>query len=224
MEQLEHSENQILELGNKIVKELDLSKSVDTLGKWMAQYTAELIHKIEICENEENKEALQKECSELILKLWKNKKFLPIDQPLSNLKPLIKILEGLNSKRFHFTSFFPKEDDLENIEWYDLAMTIKNNTIDILQIIVVANSANEILEQRKKNEENQLPLSKDEANIISLLEHNLKNTNNIFRHDEQEMEYEKLKGDEAKKIVFDKLDALLDEQKKSLAQLRMKLS
>lgn len=223
MEQLEHLENQILELGNKIVKELDLSKSVDTLGKWMAQYTAELIHKIEICENEENKEALQKECSELILKLWKNKKFLPIDQPLSNLKPLIKILEGLNSKRFHFTSFSPKEDDKKNIEWYDLAMTIKNNTIDILQIIVLANSANEILEHRKKNDQNQLLLSKVESNIISLLESNLENSKTIFGND-QEIEYEKLKGDEAKKIVLDKLDALLDEQKKSLAQLRMKLS
>lgn len=224
MEQLEHSENQILELGNKIVKELDLSKSVDTLGKWMAQYTAELIHKIEICENEENKEALQKECSELILKLWKNKKILPIDQPLSNLKPLIKILEGLNSKRFHFTSFFPKEDDKENIEWYDLAMTIKNNTIDIFQIIVLANSVNEILEHRRENEENQLPLSNDEANILSLLEHNLKNTYKIFRSENEEIEYEKLKSDEAKKIVFDKLDALLDEQKKSLAQLRIQYS
>lgn len=224
MEQLEHSENQILELGNKIVKELHLSKRVDTLGKWMAQYTAELIHKIEICENEENKEGLQKECSELILKLWKNKRNLPIDQPLSNLKPLIKILEGLNSKKFHFTSFFPKEDDQENIEWYDLAMTIKNNTIDILQIIVLANSANEIMEHRKKNDQNQLLLSKVELNIISLLENNLENANTIFGNDNQEIEYEKLESDEAKNIVFDKLDALLDEQKKSLAQLKVKHS
>lgn len=224
MEQLEHSENQILELGNKIVNQLHLNDGVDTLGKWMAQYIAELIHKIETCEKEEDKEALQKECSKLILKLWKNKKFLPIDQPLSNLKPLIKILEGLNSKNFHFSSFFPKEDDRENIEWYDLTMTIKNNTIDIFQIIVLANSANEILKERKKNEENQLPLSEHEANILSLLEHNLKNSNNIFRSENEEIEYEKLKSDEAKKIVFDKLDALLDEQKKSLAQLRIQYS
>ncbi len=221
MEQLEHSENQILELGNKIVNQLHLNDGVNTLGKWMAQYIAELIHKIETCEKQENKEALQKECSKLILKLWKNKKYLPIDQPLSNLKPLIKILEDLNSNNFHFSSFFPKEDDQENIEWHDLAMTIKNNTIDIFQIIVLANSVNEILELRRENEENQLPLSNDEANILSLLEHNLKNTNKIFRSENEEIEYEKLKSEEAKKIVFDKLDELLDEQKKSLAQLRM---
>lgn len=34
----------VLDLGRKLVQELDLDPGVDTLGRWMAHYVAELIH------------------------------------------------------------------------------------------------------------------------------------------------------------------------------------
>jgi len=223
MEQLKQSENEILDLGNKIVKQLDLKKRSDTTAKWMAHYVAELISNIESCKNPEEKKEMQQECSQLIFKLWKNKKFLPIDQPLSDLKPLLKILEGLSTRQFHFSPFFPKENDLKNIDWFEFAMLVKKNSIDIFEIIVFANSANEIIEHRKKSTDDSLPLFKHESNIMSLLSSNLENKSSIIRFGEERLEYEKLNSEEAKKIVFDRLESLLDEQKNAIIQLRNKL-
>ena len=47
MEQSKHSEDEIIKLGKKLVKELDLEYSVNTLARWMSHYLAELLHNID---------------------------------------------------------------------------------------------------------------------------------------------------------------------------------
>jgi hypothetical protein len=93
MAKLKHSEEEIIKLGKKLVKELGLEYSTNTLARWMSHYLAELIQNIEKSESKEEKKVLQQECCDIILKIWSQKENLPITRPLDNLKPVIEILQ-----------------------------------------------------------------------------------------------------------------------------------
>ena len=61
-----------LELGRKLTKELGIDQSVDTLGRWMAHYIAELIQDAEKASAEE-RPAKMRACCDAILNLWKHR-------------------------------------------------------------------------------------------------------------------------------------------------------
>jgi hypothetical protein len=69
----------------RIVRELGLENSVDTLGRWMAHYVAELMERAEHSETDEEKETAKRECSDLITKVWERRKYWPLGQPLADL-------------------------------------------------------------------------------------------------------------------------------------------
>ena len=52
MEKLKHSEESIIKLGEKLVTELNLEGSSNTLARWMSHYIAELIEKINLATSE----------------------------------------------------------------------------------------------------------------------------------------------------------------------------
>jgi hypothetical protein len=74
--------DRILALGRKIVEELGLEPSVDTLGRWMVHYIADLIVKAENATCEE-KSLAEKNCFEAIMVLWKHRAELPNGKRLS---------------------------------------------------------------------------------------------------------------------------------------------
>ncbi len=85
-----------LELGKRLVKELGLDQSVDTLGRWMAHYIAELIQDAEKASAEEKPEKMQA-CSVAILNLWEHRRMLPDGKrPFEELEPILRTLESLN--------------------------------------------------------------------------------------------------------------------------------
>jgi len=85
-----------LELGRKLVKELGLDQSVDTLGRWMAHYIAELIQDVEEASAEE-KPAKMQACCDAILNLWKHQHMLPDGKrPFEELEPILRTLESLD--------------------------------------------------------------------------------------------------------------------------------
>lgn len=98
MEQLKHSEESIIKLGERLVNELNSNESNNTLARWMAHYIAELITKVELADSIDIKEKLQKECCDLILKLWSKREALPITKPLDSLKPFLEIVEVLRGE------------------------------------------------------------------------------------------------------------------------------
>ncbi len=86
----------MLELGRKLTKELDLDCSVNTLGRWMAHYIAELIMNAEKANNDERPAKMQA-CSEAILGLWKHRYELPNGKrPFEKLEPMLRTLESLD--------------------------------------------------------------------------------------------------------------------------------
>lgn len=221
MEQLEHSESQILELGKRIVKELDLEDSVNTLGKWMAHYVAEIIYKVENCDNETEKNNLQNECSKLIIQLWKDKKHLPIQEPLSNLKPLLKTLEALKEDKYSFYSYRDLKNSNDRVNWHEFVSLAKNNTNKIFQLAVYANSAKEILQSKQRyTEEDAILLSDDEQKLIELLNKYLKLGDSILDFGDEDIELEKMESKERYKIIFEKFEELIDDQKESLSKLK----
>lgn len=126
MEELKR-QKQIINLGKLMVKELGLEDGVDTLSRWMAHYLAEKIILVESLPVGKQKEDAQKECFDIILKLWENRWKLPAGKrPLESFEPILKVLEKINPEKegpFFYTnansiSEIDKTIDSEEINKY----------------------------------------------------------------------------------------------------------
>jgi hypothetical protein len=86
----------LLQLGRKIVDEFGLDQSVDTLGRWMAHYIAELIQSAEAAQGDDRSEKLSR-CANAILDLWKHRSMLPNGKrPFEDFEPILWALESLD--------------------------------------------------------------------------------------------------------------------------------
>lgn len=135
MEQSEAQER-ILNLGKLFVKELNLEPGVDTLSRWMAHYLAEMITIVEES-NGEDKNAAEKECFDVILKLWEHRQSLPSGRrPFQNFEPILEYLSNLNPEIEHpfffngFDNLKLSQIEISNLdyksvkEWINLAKEI----------------------------------------------------------------------------------------------------
>lgn len=117
----------ILKLGEKIVNELGLDQSVDTLGRWMAHSIAELIHDAE-ASSAKDRPAKLALCSDAILALWKHRHELPSGKrPFEDIEPIMRTLESLDLDDTTPRYFRAKktaadeEQDAEIANWLKLA-------------------------------------------------------------------------------------------------------
>ena len=127
MEGTESSElpNSLVALGRKLVEELGLDDSTDTLGRWMAHHIADLIAK---AGNATGKIAAEHECFAAILALWKHHSALPNGKrPFEQFEPVLRALESLDPEkegsRYYRVARPPKEESAETGEqkkWLDL--------------------------------------------------------------------------------------------------------
>ena len=86
----------VLALGRKLIGELGLEASTDTLGRWMAHHVAGLIASAETATGPK-KHAAEKECFEAILALWKHRSALPRGvRPFEKLEPIIRAVASLD--------------------------------------------------------------------------------------------------------------------------------
>lgn len=104
----------IIKLGEKLVQELELNAHVDTLARWMAHYIAELIEQVKNTTGEEQ-EKYQKECADIILKLWNHIDRVPnIDTPLRSFSTISNMLEKITSDN-PYKYFHEKYEDNDNV-------------------------------------------------------------------------------------------------------------
>lgn len=105
-----------LDLGRKLTKELGIDQSVDTLGRWMAHYIAELIQDAENASTEDRPEKMRA-CRDAIINLWKHRHTLPDGKrPFEELEPILRTLESLdpeNDTPRYFRSIRAATDDAE---------------------------------------------------------------------------------------------------------------
>lgn len=86
----------VIALGEKLVAELELRQSTDTLGRWMAHYVAELIHAAKTAPQATRTDA-EARCASAILELWDHRAALPNGtRPFEGLEPLMETLKGLD--------------------------------------------------------------------------------------------------------------------------------
>lgn len=112
---------EVINLGKLFVKELKLEPGVDTFSRWMAHYLAEKITNLEHKKGEE-KRALEKECFDVILKLWQHRHSLPSGRrPLQSFEPVLDLLLKLNpDKKETFFYTDRHNQDISNIEIKEL--------------------------------------------------------------------------------------------------------
>lgn len=83
-------------MGRKLVDELGMESSTDTLGRWMAHYVAELMDAAENVPSEQ-REAERNRCFDAILKLWTHRAGLPDGKrPFEDLEPIMRAIESLD--------------------------------------------------------------------------------------------------------------------------------
>ncbi|HRE76379.1 MAG TPA: hypothetical protein PLL09_01010 [Flavobacterium sp.] len=225
MEQSKRSEDEIIKLGEKLVKELDLEYSVNTLARWMSHYLAELIHNIDNAKSKEEKKLLQRECCDLILKVWSQKESLPIRIPSDDLKPVIEILQVLKEEKDSgiLPRWFGRSWNLPHKnQWASFVDLVKNNSEEIFDKVVQMNLHKDILcKDEKWIKENKEFLSKEEINFLELLDvlsQNDKNKSGVIDLNDFE-----LSDDNEQRIdfMFNELERLIDEQKQELLKIKM---
>ncbi len=117
MENLE-LQKQIISLGKLLVKELGSEENVDTLSRWIAHYLAEKILEAEALLIVQEKKDVERECFEIILKLWEQRWVLPSGKrPFEEFEPLLEVLEKINPEALHvffsfdFEKIVPQEEN-----------------------------------------------------------------------------------------------------------------
>ena len=86
----------VLALGKKLVDELGLDQSVDTLGRWMAHHIAEKIEAAESAAGEARDQKMS-ECCDAILKLWAHRSELSDGKrPFEEFGQIFRVLKSLD--------------------------------------------------------------------------------------------------------------------------------
>lgn len=149
--------DKILALGKKLVDELGLDQSVDTLGRWMAHYIAEKIEDVEAATGEEVRSHKMAECRDAILKLWTHRRELPNGKrPFEDLEPIVRVLKSLDvdetTPRYFYQARSAGDKDDENdstTQWLDIASEL-DNTARILIRYCLGMAAKEAVDKSRK--------------------------------------------------------------------------
>ncbi|MEQ3663784.1 hypothetical protein [Olleya sp.] len=225
MEKSKQSEEDILKLGKKLISELKLDDTVNTLARWMTHYLAELMCSIETTESETDKIELKKECCNLIIELWQIRDRLPIQKPLDNAHEFLEILRVLK-KEEKSASMMPRWVEYRTVPrdspWSSFVEKVKHNSEKIFYRAIEVNLNNELL--IKDNEwlnEHKEFLSDEEKEIIQHL-------NTISKIDfssgvidlDDESNKKEVNPEERLKVVFEEMEKLIEEEKKVLKDLK----
>jgi hypothetical protein len=220
MEKLKQSEEEILKLGKKLIAELELVYTTNTLARWLGHYVAELIQTIYHCDDNDEKIKLKKECCNLILEIWDKRERVPFDKPLSKLEPIINVLKLLKKREHPFIShrFSSNNRDFNNehSNWINFSGIIKNNSERIYRKVLSSMINSEVLEKDKEwIEEHGSFLSDDEKNIIEYLDSINEITISFGVGSGDDIsEKEKMKN------LFNDLEEQINEQKEYLLKLK----
>lgn len=126
----------IIKLGKKLVEELALNDSVDTLGRWMAHHIAELIYDAENTTDETARIAKQLKIRDSVWAFWANRYELPIgNKPFKELEPILRALRSLDPENQQPRYFFPypgqaniEKESTESQKWLKTAESIDSTS------------------------------------------------------------------------------------------------
>jgi hypothetical protein len=129
-----------IKLGELLVKELEVDPGGDYLTRWMAHHIAEKLTLAKECKGIQ-KSAIEKECYDLILELWKHRFYFPNGhKPLANYDLILETLERINPDRpvLFYDSLFPNSENnttSKNENLLDLAKQLDRTSRSIISDI-----------------------------------------------------------------------------------------
>jgi hypothetical protein len=131
-------------LGRRLVDELGPEPSVDTLGRWMAHYIAELMRRAEDASGLE-RAAAERDCMDAILRLWAHRAAYPGERPpLGSFAPILRTLASLGDDRRHryFTPPRQRSEGKDTAgEWLDVAEGIDAAARALIRFCIARASA-----------------------------------------------------------------------------------
>lgn len=222
MEKLQPSEDEIIKLGKKLVSELALADGVDTLSKWMAHYLAELLHGVENAQSDTEKASKQKECCEVILRIWEKRESIPhINTPIRDLQPLLGVLQALEPKD---PSYFLRQDKQAKASWQSFVDVLKGNSQHIIEVCIYASMGEELLAKSVEwLREYKDSLSEEELTFlkyIDIMVNKNKSLSFIIDKVNQGTDLSSLPAKERYEAIFNSFESRLDESKEALLDLK----
>lgn len=216
MEQSQQSK-EILDLGNKLVAELKLTDSTDTLSRWMAHYIAELIDAVENADGEQ-KAALEKDCFDTILKLWASRNATPRGiRPLASLKGAMKLLDEITNKsEGNWHRYF---DGSEN-PWKKFGADVNYASSNIIRLLVFLQSTDmDLVNVKKWTADHSALLSVEEQQIVNGLDKIVGETEYYFQLQELKKDPKELQAS-----IIDQMEKLVKNMSGAMENLKTNLS
>lgn len=146
----------VLALGKKLVDELGLDQSVDTLGRWMAHYIAEIMEAAESATGKARDRKMS-ECSDAILKLWAHRSELPNGRrPFEEFEQIFRALKSLDlddptPRHFRQARLAAEQDDEDDStkQWLNIASGL-DDTARVLIRYCLAIAAQETVDKSRE--------------------------------------------------------------------------
>ncbi|RWL80908.1 MAG: hypothetical protein EOR69_20720 [Mesorhizobium sp.] len=148
--------DEILALGKKLLHELKLGDTNDTLVRWMVHYLAEQIKDAEK-KAAKNRAELLENCCQTILSIWQHRQELPDGKrPFQGLEPVLRALESLdpdNGRHRYFQPPLPPEnacrESKASQQWLKLAESL-DYSARILIRHCLTNAADNAIDKSKE--------------------------------------------------------------------------
>jgi hypothetical protein len=181
MEQYQLSK-EILNLGSKLVEELNMSDSNDTLSRWMAHYIAELINNAEKAEGEA-KATLQQKCFDTIMKLWANRNATPnAIRPLAGLEDAILLLKKV---AYEFDGHWHRYYEGSDNYWKKFGAEVNDANREIIRLLVFLQSIDtDMVNVKKWVSDHSNLLSNEEKEIVEGLDKIISETGYYYQMQE----------------------------------------
>lgn len=146
----------VLALGRRLVEELGLEPSRDTLGRWMAHYIADLMTKAANATGED-KVSAENECFGAILALWKHRSELPNgERPYEEIEPVMRAIKSLDPDsevpRYYHIAHPPMsevQEQSDQVKWLEM-VTRLDYTAKILIGYCLAEAASGALDRSEE--------------------------------------------------------------------------
>ena len=212
---------EVLSLGKKISEEFSSDQRNITI-KWMGNYVADLIHRLESEIDGQKKTDLEKECFDIILKLWNQREVSSSRlQPLGNYKNVISVLKALKEEE-RSLDWHRYDSPEDSGPWGKFVKELKNNYKDALEIAICASVSPQYLSEGKEWLKYEKMLTEEEKLIIKHLDDLLTKSDSPFNFIifEDGDEKKETSTTSKKMRVINKLTEMIEKQNKALNELK----
>lgn len=215
----------ILSLGRKLVRELELEHTCETLSKWLAHYLAEQMVVVETTKSQKQRSSAQKKCCELILKIWEQRHTLPYGaKPLGRIEEALKTLVAMQSQQDGMARFFTSESPPGDNAWFDFAEKTYETEWRLMRISFLTGLIESDFGTEKQwVDEHGDALSEDERKLIDALDSWL-NLKSHFFATADDRSVGDLPPAERTNLVLKELDSLSKKQRRAFLDLKKRLS